>query len=59
LEPGQRLEIGQLRPKLIEFHRGGSFGPAKYRLREAVYTFQGTAGGLELYQRDYTPMDAE
>lgn len=54
LEPGQRIEIGQLNPQVVEFDRGGQFGVARYGLAEGIYTFAATPQGIELYHGEYT-----
>jgi hypothetical protein len=49
LQPGSEWIIKGVRPRTIEFDRGGSFGRARYSLRSGTYTLTPTERGWELY----------
>jgi len=42
------------RQYVIEFHRGGSFGNARYGMSEGLFWFKRTEHGWELYNGPYT-----
>lgn len=53
LEPGQVIELPAGRQYVIEFHRGGSFGNARYGMAEGLFWFKRTDRGWELYNGPY------
>ena len=51
LKPGYFLTIEVAQKTLIEFDRGGSFGSARYSLREGMYRFDvDNTKGWELFK---------
>ncbi len=51
LSPGQAVTLPYGGNRVIEFHRGGSFGRAQYRLTSGAYRFEQTDHGWELYRQ--------
>lgn len=50
LEPGQRQEVADEGPHIVHFHRGDTFGNARYRLKDGTYAFRVTPGGWDLHR---------
>ena len=50
LGPGRAASLAAGKQWLIEFHRGGDFGTAKYKMSRGTYTFMKTDHGWELYR---------
>jgi hypothetical protein len=48
LRPGETQQLSADRTWLIEFHRGGDFGEARYTLTSGAYRFRVTGRGWEL-----------
>ena len=55
LSPGRAIPLEPGRPSIIEFHRGGSFGTARYELAHGVHKFVRTDHGWELVRVDHKP----
>ncbi len=49
IQPGESQDLNQDRTWVIEFHRGGDFGTARYTLEAGRYVFANTDHGWELY----------
>ena len=54
LDPGQSEEFSVSQPMLVQFHRGGAYGPASYSLsEEGVYEFIMTERGWDLVRKSF------
>lgn len=51
LKPGFRQHLPASQPWLIEFDRGGKYGPAKYTLAEGIYDFKVGDKGWDMVAR--------
>ncbi|MHB1037472.1 MAG: hypothetical protein ACYC35_18805 [Pirellulales bacterium] len=58
IQPGESQDLREDRAWVIEFNRGGNFGPAQYRLRPGVYSFSFSDHGWELYAGLLGPISA-
>jgi len=59
LPVGTRIDLSVAQPRIIEFDRGGTFGPARYSLDGGLYTFTPTDHGWELYRTAYVAPASE
>lgn len=57
--PGHHQDLPAAAGQVIEFHRGGNRGPARYSLQGGLYTFTPTDQGWELYHTSPTLPDQE
>lgn len=53
IQPGQSQQFVEDRDWVIDFSRGGNFGPARYGLHSGLYTFSVTDHGWELYNAPF------
>jgi hypothetical protein len=48
LQPGEQMDFTFDRSLVIEFHRGGDFGSARYSLRDGIFKFTAGANGWDI-----------